>query len=339
MNAPLKVGVVGIGHLGNVHAGVYAKLAATDPALELVGVFDTDLAKTREAKKKYGCCVFNSLDEMAIGCDAVSVCTPTDNHFEVAKVFLEQGRHVLVEKPICSTMPQAQAMVRLARENHCVLQVGHVERFNPVMRYLETVLTEPRFIEVHRLSPYPGRSTDIGVVLDLMIHDFDVLLAIVRSKLVSFDAVGVPVLSKQEDIANVRLRFANGCVANVTASRISAERMRKIRVFQGDAYISLDYMRQEGQIYRLAGAGAAESSLLKKLLAGKGATIVSEFAGRKIVREPVPIEKDDALTRELRHFVGCVRERRDPLVSGEVATAALDLAMSVTERIRDGNTG
>ena len=165
-------------------------------------------------------------------------------------------------------------MVALARKNKCVLQVGHVERFNPVMRYLNDALQEARFIEVHRLSPYPGRSTDIGVVLDLMIHDIDVVLSLVKSKLTKVDAVGIPVLSeKEEDIANARLKFANGCVANITASRVSPERMRKIRIFgrteHGAAYISLDYMKQEGELYRVASEDAQESGLLKKLLAGQ----------------------------------------------------------------------
>ena len=179
--------------------------------------------------------------------------------------------------------------MQLAQQKNCVLQVGHVERFNPVFKFLETVATEPRFIECHRLSPYPARSTDIGVVLDLMIHDLDVVLAFVKSPVTSVDAVGIPVLSKSEDIANARLRFANGCVANLTASRVSPERMRKIRVFSGPTnpcYISLDYRVQEGFIYRVARDGEEESSLLKKILAaklgiGKDSTIVSEFAGKK----------------------------------------------------------
>ena len=200
-------------------------------------------------------------------------------------------------------------------KKNCVLQVGHVERFNPVFKYLETVATEPRFIETHRLSPYPARSTDIGVVLDLMIHDLDVVLAFVKSPVTSVDAVGIPVLSKSEDIANARLRFANGCVANLTASRVSPERMRKIRVFSGGAmpsYISLDYRAQEGFIYRIARDGEEESSLLKKLLHAKDSTIVSEFAGKRIVREPVPIAKDEPLKLELQHFVECVQRTRRP---------------------------
>jgi predicted dehydrogenase len=230
----------------------------------------------------------------------------------------------------------------LAQQHRCVLQVGHVERFNPVFKYLESVATEPRFIETHRLSPYPARSTDIGAVLDLMIHDLDVVLAFVKSPVVSVDAVGIPVLSASEDIANARLRFANGCVANLTVSRVSPERLRKIRAFCGPTnrcYISLDYRAQEGFIYRIARDDEEESSLLKKVLAGRlgvgrDSTIVSAFAGRRIVREPVPITKEEPLKLELQHFVQCVREQQTPLVSGESAKRALDLAFEITRQIQ-----
>src|SRR4029079_6304822 len=206
----------------------------------------------------------------------------------LARTLLREGKHVLVEKPMTDNTAQAGELVQLALQNNCVLQVGHVERFNPVFKYLQSVATEPRFIETHRLSPYPARSTDIGVVLDLMIHDLDVVLAFVKSPVSSVDAVGIPVLSKSEDIANARLRFANGCVANLTASRISPDRMRKIRVFSSGpstSYISLDYRAQEGFIYRVARDGEEESSLLKKLLHAKDSNIVSEFGGKRIVRE------------------------------------------------------
>jgi predicted dehydrogenase len=265
------------------------------------------------------------------------VVTPTETHHALSKQLLEAGKHVLVEKPMTDTAESATELIALAQQNHCVLQVGHIERFNPVFKYLETVATEPRFIETHRLSPYPARSTDIGVVLDLMIHDLDVVLAFVRSSVTSVDAVGIPVLSESEDIANARLRFANGCVANLTVSRISPERMRKIRVFSGGAitsYISLDYRAQEGFIYRVARDGEEESSLIKKLLRAKDSTIVSEFAGKRIVREPVPITKEEPLKLELQHFIECVRARRAPAVSGESAKKALDLAFEITRQIR-----
>jgi predicted dehydrogenase len=217
-----------------------------------------------------------------------------------------------------------------------------VERFNPVFQYLQGVATDPRFVESHRLSPYPARSTDIGVVLDLMIHDLDIVMAFVRSRLVSVDAVGIAVLSGSEDIANARLRFANGCVANLTASRVSPERMRKIRVFSGGevpTYVSLDYRAQTGFIYRLAREGESESSLLTRLLRGRDSTIVSEFAGKRIVREPVPLRREEPLELELRHFVQSVRAMQAPLVSGESAMAALDVAFQITQQIAEQQQG
>jgi predicted dehydrogenase len=335
----LKVGVIGAGHLGSQHARLYSEIAKrSNGQCQFMGIFDTDNIKARALAEKVGSGTFTSAEEMTNFVDAVSVATPTETHFAVARQFLECGKHVLIEKPITDNLREAEELVSLARKNKCVLQVGHVERFNPVMRYLNDVLTEARFIEVHRLSPYPGRSVDIGVVLDLMIHDLDVVLSLVKSPLTAIDAVGIPVLSVSEDIANARLKFANGCVANITASRVSAERMRKIRIFgrteHGAAYISLDYMKQEGELYRVATDDAQESGLLKKLLAGKHASIVSEFAGKKIVREPVPIERDEPLKLELQHFIESIRLHRDPLVTGEAAKQALEVAMEITEKIR-----
>jgi predicted dehydrogenase len=328
LNTALKLGVVGVGHLGQHHARIYRELAG----IQFVGVFDVDPKKTN----------FPTLAALADAADAVSVATPTESHCAVARIFLERGKHVLVEKPITRNLAEAEELVALARRNNCVLQVGHVERFNPVLRYLNEVLTEARFMEVHRLSPYPARSTDIGVVLDLMIHDLDIVLALVKSPLTSVDAVGIPVLSASEDIANARLKFANGCVANITASRVSPERMRKLRIFgntnNGAAYISLDYMRQEAQLYRMASEDARESSLLKKLLAGKDATIVSEFAGKKIVREPVPIARDEPLKLELQSFIEAIQLRRQPVVTGEAAKQALEVAMEITALCGKGNS-
>jgi predicted dehydrogenase len=332
----IKVAVLGTGSLGKEHARLYAELAAAGE-VEFVGVFDTSAEAARRVAEKCRTGVFSSVSEAATAADALSIVTPTTTHFELAKQLLNAGKHILVEKPMTENSEQAAELIQLAQQHRNVLQVGHVERFNPVFNYLETVATQPRFIETHRLSPYPARSTDIGVVLDLMIHDLDVVLAFVKSPVRSVDAVGIPVLSKSEDIANARLRFANGCVANLTASRISPERMRKIRVFSGPentCYISLDYRAQEGFIYRIARDDEEESSLLKKLLAAKDSTIVSEFGGKRIVREPVPITKDEPLKLELQHFVECVRARRTPAVSGASAKEALDLAFEITRQIQ-----
>lgn len=339
MTSKIKVAVLGVGSLGKEHARIYADLAKSGE-VDFVGVFDVATAAAQKIAAQYRIPAFATIEEALKGSDALSIVTPTNTHFELAQMAMAADKHILVEKPMTASAAEASALVQSAREKNVVLQVGHVERFNPVLKYLEQNATDPRFIETVRLSPFPARSTDIGVVLDLMIHDLDVVLSFVRSELLRAEAVGIAVLSQSEDIANARLRFANGCVANLTASRISPERMRKIRVFSGGAnvsYISLDYRAQEGFIHRVARDDAEESSLLKKLLHAKDSTIVSEFAGRKIIREPVPIEKDEPLKLELTHFIQCVRERQTPKVSGAAAKRALDVAFEITRQIQEAN--
>lgn len=299
----LRVGVVGVGHIGTNHARLYAGVENG----EFTAIYDTDGAKAEQVAREFGTTAASSLKDFAARIDAASIATPTSSHFEVARELLEAGKHLLIEKPIAEKTADASALAELAAKRQLVLQVGHVERFNPVLGALEERLTRPRFIEAHRLSPYPNRSTDIGVVLDLMIHDLEIILHLVRSPVDTIDAVGVPVLSRGEDIANARLRFENGCVANVTSSRISPERMRKIRVFQEDAYLSLDYQTQTGDIYRRSATG--------------------------INREDVAIEPGEPLKRQLAAFIECAATGRAPKVSGLEATAALELAVEITRRI------
>jgi predicted dehydrogenase len=339
--AKVKVAVLGTGSLGQHHARIYAELHAAG-AVELTGIYDAHADTARAIAAKHKLHVFNSVAEAAAASDALNVATPTVYHYEIAKQLLSAGKHVLVEKPITDNSAQAAELCEIAKAKNLVLQVGHIERFNPVFQFLQEAATEPVFIECHRLSPFPARSTDIGVVLDLMIHDLDIVLAFVKSPVVSVEGVGIPVLSQSEDIANARIRFANGCVANLTASRISPERMRKIRVFSGPTnpcYISLDYRLQEGFLFRVAREGEQETPFIKKIMAaklgiGKDSAIVSEFAGKKIVREPVPINKDEPLKLELQHFVECVREKQAPKVSGEAGKRALDLAFEITRQIQ-----
>jgi len=299
----LRVGVVGVGHIGTNHARLYAEI----PAADFTAVYDVDLARASAIVKKYGTAATKSLEEFAELVDAASISTPTNSHHEIALPLLQRGKHLLIEKPIAENPQHATELAELAARNQLILQVGHVERFNPVLSALEARLTHPRFIEAHRLSSYPNRSTDIGVVLDLMIHDLEIILHLVRSPVQNIDAVGVPVLSRGEDIANARIRFENGCVANVTSSRISPERMRKIRVFQEDAYLSLDYEKQSGEIYR------RESG--------------------KIIRDKVPIEREEPLKQQLVSFIECASTGRQPRVSGFQATAALELAVEITKRV------
>ncbi len=337
MPAKIRVAVIGVGSLGKEHARIYAQLAA-EGQVEFVGVLDSAAEAASRVASRFGVRSFTRLEEMAAAADAFSIVTPTLTHHELAIHLLKAGKHLLVEKPMTTTAEKAAELVTLARQRGAILQVGHVERFNPVFRHLQEWAPHPKFIEAHRLSPYPARSTDIGVVLDLMIHDLDIVLAFVDAPMVSVDGVGIPVLSRTEDIANARLRFANGCVANLTASRVSPERMRKIRVFSGGpapSYVSLDYRAQEGFLYRIAHEGEAESSLFKKLWSGKDSAIVSQFAGKRIVRQPVPIAKEEPLLLELRSFVDCIRQNQTPVVSGEAAKRALDVAFEITRQIRE----
>src|SRR5436853_3411609 len=299
----LRVGVVGVGHIGKNHARLYAELSGA----QFTAIYDTDAARAREHANEFGVAAVSSLEEFAEKVDAASIATPTNTHFEIGRDLLARGKHLLIEKPITENTAHASELTALAAERRLVLQVGHVERFNPVLSALEKHLTNPRFIEAHRLSPYPNRSTEIGVVLDLMIHDLEIILHLVRSPVQTIDAVGVPVLSRGEDIANARIRFENGCVANITSSRISPERMRKIRVFQEDAYLSLDYQNQSGEIYRLVNG--------------------------RIARDKVAIEREEPLKQQLVSFIECATTGRQPRVSGFQATAALELAVEITKRI------
>src|SRR5450432_379723 len=300
----LRVGVVGVGHIGKNHARLYAE---TETA-EFAAIYDSDAPTAAKIAEQYQVRAAISFDEFAALIDAASIATPTNSHFSVAHPLLEKGKHLLIEKPITDNTAQASELAELAAHRRLVLQVGHVERFNPVLGALEARLTHPRFIEAHRLSPFPNRSTDIGVVLDLMIHDLEIILHLVCSPVQTIDAVGVPVLSRREDIANARIRFENGCVANITSSRISPEQMRKIRVFQENVYLSLDYQNQTGEMYRRSGGG--------------------------IVREEVEIEREEPLKRQILSFIECARTGVQPKVSGFEATAALELAVEITKLIQ-----
>ena len=305
MKRPLRIGIVGVGSIGSNHARIYSQL----PDAQFSAIFDTNRATANEVAEQYRIQAASSLEEFTDLVEVATVATPTSSHYEIGKHLISHGKSVLIEKPITEKPEQAEELVHLAKQQSVVLQVGHVERFNPVLSALEQRLTTPRFIEAHRLSPYPFRSLEIGAVLDLMIHDLEVILHLVRSPIRNIDAVGVAVLSQGEDIANARIRFENGCVANVTASRISPETMRKIRVFYEDAYLSLDYQNQSGEIYRLVDGG--------------------------IRREAVEVEKDEPLKRELSSFVECSRQGSQPVVSGSQAAAALGLAIQITELARE----
>lgn len=295
--------------MGRNHARVFSLL----DGVELAAVYDQDKERAEAVAAEFGGVAVDSLDDFAAAVDAATVAVPTVAHREVGCALMEMGVHVLMEKPIADSLDDARALIETSQKCGKILQVGHIERFNPVMRELEDRLSEPRFIEAHRLSPFPNRSIDIGVVLDLMIHDLEIILHLVRSPIVSVDAVGVAVMTSREDIANARIRFENGCVANVTASRISPERMRKIRVFQGDCYLSLDYQEQSAGMYRMGDAG--------------------------IEKVEVNVEKDEPLKLELASFVECAMAGAVPEVSGQQGAAALDLALEITNLISQSPPG
>jgi predicted dehydrogenase len=302
----LKCGVVGVGSLGQHHARIYAQLEEA----ELVGLVDANAARAAEIAEKFGCPVFPSVEALGAACDALSVVVPTDLHRDVALRLLPRGCHLLIEKPICASLEEAEEVVAAARRHDAIVQVGHIEHFNPVMSYLEEHVSDPRFITADRLAPFTPRGTEVGVVLDLMIHDIGVILELVKSPLERVEAVGVNVLSQTEDIANARLVFANGCVANLNTSRVSLKKVREIRVFQPQAYLSLNFMEQSGHLIRKQG-----------------------FA---LDKQDIPIEQDEPLKLELASFLRCVREHRDPKVSAEKGKTALEVAVQITEQIRAG---
>jgi predicted dehydrogenase len=312
----LRTGVIGVGHLGYHHARHYAGL----PGVTLAGVVDADPERARKAADDFGVPSFGTAAELiASGVDAASVAVPTMAHHSIALELLEAGVDVLVEKPIAADASEARALVAAAERNRRILQVGHIERFNGAVMALAAVVKRPRFIECHRLSPYPSRGHDVSVVLDLMIHDLDIVLNLAHPGVVSVDAIGVPVFSESEDIANARIRFKSGCVANLTCSRVAPERMRKIRIFETDAYLSTDYSEQEVLRYRKK-PGPVPS----------GASPMEH-----IVVESLPVTREEPLKLEIESFLRCVRDRTRPVVSGEDGLAALEIAGRIMDSIRN----
>ncbi|MGC8737635.1 MAG: Gfo/Idh/MocA family oxidoreductase [Candidatus Hydrogenedens sp.] len=314
-NRKLRVGVIGFGYLGFHHVRIYSTL----PDVELVGVVDISEERRLKAKTDFQVSVFSSIDEiLKEPLDLVSVVTPTSTHANVAIPLLEAGVHVLVEKPISATVEEGKKMVSVAQKNNRILQVGHVERFNGAVRALFNLINNSRFIECHRLSPFPGRGTDVSVVHDLMIHDIDIILTLTRSSVISMDAVGVSVFSDSEDIANVRLRFQSGCVANLTASRVSMDRMRKIRIFSDSEYVSTDYSSQSLLVYRKKGGDIPPNSNPMKF----------------IEITPIQVSNEEPLQAEIKAFVSAVRDGTPPEVSGEEGLRALELSCQIVEQIR-----
>jgi len=302
----VNLAIIGIGHLGSRHLKVYDALK---DKVNLVGICDVKRARTQKLADHYKVPVLKDYKELAGKVDAVNICTPTTTHHEIAKFFLEHKTHTFVEKPITLNVKQADDLIATAEKNNLKLQVGHVERFNAAFQSLLHFTKRPLFIECHRLNKFPNRSLDIGVVMDLMIHDIDIILGLVKSPIKNIHAVGLKVLTPLEDIANTRIIFENGCVCNVTASRVSDEVVRKIRIFQSNSYISLNYVDQEAFIYKKHGP--------------------------IILKHALPIEKEEPLKQELEHFVDCIRNNKQPLVSGIEGREALKVALEISKQIRE----
>jgi predicted dehydrogenase len=311
----LRVAVIGAGYLGRYHAEKYARM----PGVELAAVVDCDFSRARALAERLGSRPFAHHREMLERVDAVSVVVPTSAHFAVAGECLAGGKDVLIEKPMTVTLEEADALIDLAEAHGRILQVGHLERFNPAVLALREIVGRPRFIESHRLGFFKERATDVSVVLDLMIHDIDLIASLVQSEVRQIHAAGIAVVTRQLDIANARLEFENGCVANVTASRISAKEERKLRIFQRDAYISVDFLQRAIHQTRIDGAPPAESP-------------AGPVPGLSLRR--IGFEEGDALWNELTAFVAAVRERRVPEVNGRTGRRALTIALNIMEQIR-----
>jgi len=300
----IRVGVIGVGHLGSHHARLYSGTAD----VELAGVCDINFSRAKRIARKYRTTAYCEYKDMFGKIDCASVVVPTELHYRVAKDCLLNGISTLIEKPMTKTVAEADELLTLAKERALILQVGHIERFNAAVKALDEIPGRVRFIECHRLGPFKKRALDVGVVLDLMIHDIDIILGLVKSEVISIDAVGVNILTDYEDLANVRMRFKNGAVANLTASRVTKDELRKIRIFKEDCYISLDFIKQEAVIYR-------------KTL-------------KKITSQRINIKKEEPLKKELEAFVYSVKTDERPLVSGEEGRNALKIALEIVDEIK-----
>ena len=304
MQKPIRVAVIGAGNLGKRHAVAYSKMAG----IELVGVCDIHEDRARESALQCGTQAFTDHRKLLQRLDAASIVVPSHKHHEISRDFLKKGVHLLIEKPVTTKLKDADDLIRIASRHKAMIQVGHIERFNSAVRAVKKYIKNPRFIESHRLGPYDPRVADVGVTLDLMIHDIDIVLDLVKSPVQSIEAVGARIVSKTEDLANARLYFKNNAVCNLTASRVTPDKQRRIRIFQDNAYISMDYITKEVTLSRKKAGG--------------------------VHHEEIEIPPSDALNDELSDFIDCVRYNRRPLVSGSEGRQALAVALEISKQIR-----
>jgi predicted dehydrogenase len=333
----IRVAVIGAGAFGKNHARVYHDLQSAGEAVELVGIVDTNSTRASTLATQFGTKAFASLDELLEGgtVDAASVAVPTTLHLPVARSAMQAGLDVLIEKPIAASLAEADELVSTAKETGSVAQVGHLERFNPAVRATYPLITHPMFFEVHRLSVFGPRALDVDVVLDLMIHDLDIVLSFVDSPIREIRAVGLPILSPKVDIANVRVEFESGCVANLTASRVSTERVRKLRFFQPRQYISVDYTRQDLLVFSVSEQAGVEALAKMQAMPGGPLSGAAILAGAGINISKPQVNPEEPLKAELQSFLNAVRTRTKPVVSLEEGRAALRVALEVLQHIEE----
>lgn len=322
----IKIGVVGAGHLGRMHI----KNLIDIPEVDLVGFYDSDKRRSIQISKEFGGKAFNSIELLLEHCDGISIVVPTVAHYDVALKAIKNKVHVFCEKPFMKTVKEANEVIEAARKNSITLQVGHIERFNPALTSLRHIKMNPLFIESHRITPYNPRGTDVAVILDLMIHDIDIILSLVNSQIKHIDATGAPVLTDNIDIANARVKFENGCVANITASRISLKKMRKLRIFQERTYISIDFLQNLTEIYRIA-TDEEESP--------PNAIVIAEVPFKSKLRKKIYYEKleaprTNALYKELKEFADAIKNGTTPPVTGEDGKRALEVAVQIESQIK-----
>jgi len=321
----LKIGVLGAGHLGKIHVKC---ILALPEEYELIGFYDPQIAQARDVAAEYGVMCFHSMESLIDACDVVDIVTPTLQHYKCASAAIRRFKHVFIEKPVTTTVDEARALLKLAEEADVKVQVGHVERFNPAFRSVAHAIDNPKFIETHRLAPFNPRGTDVSVILDLMIHDIDIVLSVTKANVRRISASGVAVLSDSPDIANARLELDNGCVANLTASRISLKAMRKSRFFQRDAYIAVDFLSKESEVVKMRAVEGEPDPFSITIDLG------NDRGYKEITFEKSDIAENNAIQDELRSFAQCIRDGEPPLVSLEDGTRALDVAMQILEKMQ-----
>jgi predicted dehydrogenase len=317
----VKVGVVGVGHLGRFHTMNYAQI----PEAELIGVYDADSDRAKKIASEFECQAFETMEPLLDHVDAVSIAVPTDKHFEIGMPILERGIHSLVEKPIAQNLKEADALIQKADEKKCILQIGHVERFNPAMCALDHVEKAPRFIEAHRLAPFVPRGIEVSVIHDLMIHDIEIILELIKSPVKSIDASGVAVVTDSIDIGNARIRFENGSVANLTASRISQIKMRKMRLFQKDEYITVDFLNRVAEVYRLNNDPTEEEEQIGEIGVGDRKQIITCYRP--------PVSEELGLKIELENFISTILGENPVAVTGRMGRDALNVALQIVRQM------